>query len=166
MSVSGAGVKLIVDREPFAFNLAKALLVLWLLSLLVIVAGLTFSTFVSWPVAVTLTIFALLGRWVAEQLGEANESVGRQVAEGIFSGDGDTGVKETVRVGVDALTDMFEVVTAFLPDMSVYGTAELLERAMQVNLAAIGSAAGVTFGFALPLLALAYIVLRNKEVAP
>ena len=166
VSVSGAGVKLIVDRQPFAFNLAKSLLVLWLLSILVIVAGLTFSTFVSWPVAVTLVVFALLGRWVAQQLGEANESVGRQAAEAMLGAGGDVEAKEAVRVGVDALTDAFDVVTAFLPNMSVFATADVLEQGQLIGLGNLLGAAGVTFAFSLPLLALAYIVLRNKEVAP
>lgn len=166
VSVRGAGVKLVVDRRPFVLNLVKALFVLWLLSVLVIVAGLTFSTFVSWPIAVTLAIFGLLGRWVAKQLGEPSESWGRQAAEGIFGAEGGAAPKEAVRVGVNALNDFFAMVTAFLPDVGVYGVGEQLERGLAVDWSHIGSAAAVTFAFALPMLALAYIVLRNKEVAP
>ncbi len=166
VSVRGAGVELVVDRQPFVLNLGKAMFVQWLLSILVITAGLAFSTFVSWPVAVTLTIVGLVGRWVAGQLGDLDEGWGRQAAEGIFGAGGDVGAKETLRVGVDALTDFFRIVTAFLPDMSRFGVTDLLERGHVISWAQIGSAAGVMAAFGLPLLALAYMVLRNKEVAP
>ncbi len=166
VSVSGAGVKLVVDRQPFAWNLAKMLLVLWLMSLLVITAGLTFSTFVSWPVAATMTVFGLTGRWVAQQIGETSESMGRMAAEEMLGSEGDVGAKEAVRVGVDALTDFFSIVTAFLPDMSAYGTAELVEQGLLIDWSHVGAAGWVTLAFALPMLAVAYIVLRNKEVAP
>ena len=166
VSVRGADMKLIVGRQPIALNLAKCLLVLWLLSLLVIVAGLSFSTFVSWPIAATMATFGLLGRWVARQLGEPNESWGRQVAEGIFGSSAEAAPKEVVRVGVNALGDFFGMVTAFLPDVAVYGVVGQLERGLALDWQQIWGAAVVSFGFSLPMLSLAYIVLRNKEVAP
>jgi hydrogenase maturation factor len=105
---------------------------------------------------------------VAQQLGGALESggLGRQVAQDLFGETGDVGAREAVRVGVDTLTDAFTLVTSFLPDVNVYGVTSQVERGLILGWPAMGQAALVTVGFALPLLSLGYLVLRRKEVAP
>ena len=166
ITARGDSLRLIVGRQPFAWNLAKTLFVQWLLGLLVATAGLTFSTFVGWPIAVTLVVVMLGGRWVADQLGSALGGSGRQTAEAVFGSTGDVAAKEAFRTGVDALNEAFAAVTQFLPDMAVYGVGDALEQGLVLPPARVGSAALLTLGFALPLTALGYVVLRNKEVAP
>ena len=166
VSARGDSLRLVVGSQPFAWNLAKALCVQWLLGVLVATAGLAFSTFVGWPIAVTMTVVMLGGRWVAEQLGGALSGAGRQTAEAVFGSGGDVSAKEAVRVGVDTLNDAFAAVTQFLPNVDVYGVGGALEQGLVLPPAAVGHALLVTLAFALPLTALAYVVLRNKEVAP
>ena len=166
ITARGDSLRLVTGSQPFAWNLAKVLCVQWLLGLLVATAGLAFSTFVGWPVAVTMVVVMLGGRWVAQQLGGALGGAGRQTAEAVFGSEGDVNAKEAVRVGVDTLNDVFSGVTQFLPNVDVYGVGGTLEDGLILPPAAVGNAALVTLGFVLPLTALAYVVLRNKEVAP
>ena len=167
VTARGGSIRLVVsDTTPFAWNLAKALLAQWLLSVLVAAAGLTFSTFVGWPIAVTLTVVLLTGRWVGQQLGTALGTTGRQTAIDVFGSGGDVNAKEALRAGVDALQDLFNTVTAFLPDVGVFGLGDRVERGLNLPLADVGTALLVTLAFVLPLTALAYLVLRRKEVAP
>ncbi len=61
------------DRS-FGLNLAKSLFILWLLTILVVAIAVFCSTFLSWPIAVVLTVLVLLGRWGVMQLGDAADT--------------------------------------------------------------------------------------------
>ena len=71
-----------------------------------------------------------------------------------------------VSTSVNVMTDVVQVVGSFLPDISRFAATEDLERGVSIPPQRLGSAAAVAFGFGLPLMVLAYIILRNKEVAP
>src|SRR5205823_2452898 len=66
-----ASLAMITDRQSFAWNLAKSLSILWMLSVLITAVAIFTSTFLSWPIAVVLTLVMLLGHWGVEQLGDA-----------------------------------------------------------------------------------------------
>lgn len=66
-----ASLSMVSGREPFAWNLSKSLLILWLMSVLVVIISIFCSTFVSWPIAIVLTLVILMGRWGVQQLGDA-----------------------------------------------------------------------------------------------
>ena len=166
-SLNAANVRLVVGGEPYWLNLAKALLGLWLLSLLVAVCGLTFSTFVSWPIAVVLTVAVLGGRWVADQLGTAFDgSLGRGVVTQYFDTDTDAATAKVVETGFDALGGAFSTITRFLPPIGTYDFAPPLERGLAVPWGRLAESTLLTLAFGLPLLSVGYVVLRNKEVAP
>ena len=171
VSVRGENLRLIVGTEPFWLNLLKVLAGQWLLAVLVSVAGLAFSTFVGWPIAATMVVILLSGRWLVGQLGGAlGGGYGRSVADSVFGGAGDDGGsvagREAVRVGADALAETLTTLTRFLPDVGAFGLGDAASLGLAADPAALGAAALTCLAYGLPLLALAYVVLRNKEVAP
>ena len=68
--VNGTLAVVSADRR-FVVNLVKSLFVLWLLSILVVIVAVFCSTFLSWPIAVVLTLVILLSHWGVDQLGDA-----------------------------------------------------------------------------------------------
>ena len=68
-----SSLKLVRNDQGFAWNLIKSLIILWLMSLLVTIISIFCSTFLSWPIAVVLTMVILFGRWGAMQLGDVTD---------------------------------------------------------------------------------------------
>ncbi|HEX4125554.1 MAG TPA: hypothetical protein VHY37_12560, partial [Tepidisphaeraceae bacterium] len=56
LDVKPVSVAMITANRSFAFNLFKSLFILWMLSVLVVVIAVFCSTFLSWPIAVVLTL--------------------------------------------------------------------------------------------------------------
>ncbi len=69
LTATTPSVGLVTADRTFSLNLFKSLFVLWLLSILVVVISVFCSTFLSWPIAVVLTLMMLMGRWAVEELG-------------------------------------------------------------------------------------------------
>jgi len=161
-----ASLVLVSSSEPFLWNLVKGLGVMWLMSVLVIVVSIFCSTWLSWPIAIMLTLLILLGRWGVEQLGEdaLSAGIGRQVVTdlGLKGGAESKAVSESV----EALAKGAKYLAAVLPDITRFQSTELLERGLIVPWYVIRQSLGVLASFALPLMVLAYVILRNKEVAP
>lgn len=158
-----SSVLLVADREPFVINLLKGLGVLWLFSLLVAIVAFFCSTFLSWPIAVVLSLLILLGRWTWMQL-DTGSGFGAQVATE-FAGN-NPGLARVVSGSVDALTSGFDLITSVLPDISTFGIIEQIERGSTIAWSQFLDPLTVLGLFGLPLIALAYVFLRNKEVAP
>lgn len=152
------------DRS-FALNLFKSLFILWLLAILVVAIAVFCSTFLSWPIAIVLTILILLGRWGVMQLGDAlTPGIGRQIVN-------DFGMKgaaesEVVSRSVESLARALQTISAILPDINQFAVTEDIERGIWIPGASILNAFIVLLVFGLPLLVLAYVIFRNKEVAP
>jgi len=68
--VEKQSLSLVRSAQPFSLNLFKSLLILWLMAILVVSIAVFASTFLSWPIAIVLTLFILLGHWGVSQLGE------------------------------------------------------------------------------------------------
>jgi hypothetical protein len=148
------------------WNLAKSLCVLWLMSLLVTVISIFCSTFLSWPIAVVLTLVILFGRWGAEQLGDMSQpGVGRQIVSDMFRGSG-AAQSRAISESVEALVKMLNLVASVLPDISQFAALEHIERGVAVPGSVLWGSAKVALGFGLPLTVLAFIFLKFKEVAP
>ena len=154
-----------VSITSFGLNLSKSLLILWMMSILVVSICIFCSTFLSWPIAIVLTIVILLGRWGVQELGDAtNSGIGNQVATDLgFSNPAQAKVVSTT---VEDLTKMLNTVSTILPDISKFEATEDLERGISLSPDQLLDALCVLVGFGLPLLTLAYVFLRNKEVAP
>jgi len=163
---SNASLKLIIRDQSFAWNIFKSLLILWLLSLLVIVISILSSTFLSWPIAVVLTLVILGGRWCAQQLGDLTDpGIGRAIVNDMFRGS-TAATSRAVSESVDALVAALRIVSAVLPDISVFAAIDAPQRGVAISAQTMIEALGVAAFFGLPLLVLSYVFLKYKEVAP
>ncbi len=160
-----ASLALIQGQESFAYNLLKSLSVIWLLSLLVIIISVCSSTFLSWPIAIVFTLVLLLGHWGVTQLGDATSAgIGNQIATDF--GFRDPANARVVSESVEALTRLLNTVSAVLPDISQFSATEDIERCAAIPLLRLWQALKVLLSFGLPVTVLAYLFLKNKEVAP
>jgi hypothetical protein len=153
------------SESPFALNLLKSLLIIWLLAVLVITISIFCSTFLSWPIAVVLTLVILLGRWGVQELGDAaTAGLGRQFVTDF--GVRDPASAQALSNTVEQLNKLLGVVAAVLPDITKFSATEDIERGISIARERMTDAIWVLIGFGIPLSVLAYVFLKNKEVAP
>ncbi|MDB5321320.1 MAG: family transporter protein [Phycisphaerales bacterium] len=157
-----SSVAVVSSSQSFAFNLLKSLLILWMLSVLVVIISVFCSTFVSWPIAVVLTLVILLGRWCVTQLGDPASP--QQMAT-------DLGFVNPVssRVFTDtlgALNKLLTITAKVLPDLDQFRVTEDIERGVSISTRSLIDPLMVLLTFGTLLLILAYLLLRKKEVAP
>ena len=158
-------VQFISADQPFALNLVKSLLILWLMSSLVVIIAIFTSTFLSWPIAVVLTLLILLGHWGVGQLGESlNPGVGRSVATDL--GFRQATQTEVVSRSIDALATLLRAVSAVLPDVSRFPVMDNITRGVSIPARHILDPLAVLVCYGLPMLVLSFVILKNKEVAP
>jgi hypothetical protein len=159
-------VRLAVGDGSFLLNLGKSYLILWLLSVLVILIAIFCSTFLSWPIAVVLTLVILFGHWGVIQLGEmAAPGVGRQVVNDLFAGAAPA-VTETLTRSMEGLSSLIRIMAAFLPDISQFAAVEDISQGSAIGTPRLIMPLLVVIVFGLPILSLSYVFFRNKEVAP
>ncbi|HEX2973505.1 MAG TPA: hypothetical protein VHP11_14315 [Tepidisphaeraceae bacterium] len=162
-----ASVKLIKEDQSFAWNLAKSLSIFWFLSLLVIIISVFCSTFLSWPIAVVLTVVILMGHWAADQVSDiAQPGVGRQIVNDMMR-DSNAATSNAVSKSVDVLVSMLHTVSAVLPDIGKFSALQDIQQGLSVSptLVLLPSLL-VLLNFGLPLMVLSYVFLKYKEVAP
>lgn len=158
-------VWLVTGSQPFAYNVFKSMLILWLMTILVISIAVFSSTFLSWPIAIVLTVVILLGHWGVVQLQDSlQRGVGAQVAKDF--GFTNAGQAKVVSSTIDALAATLNTLAPALPDVSQYSATEDIERGVAVPPERLLAATKVTLWFGLPLTVVAYLFLRRKEVAP
>ncbi|HZK81596.1 MAG TPA: ABC transporter permease subunit, partial [Humisphaera sp.] len=161
----GGALAIITADRSFAFNLVKSLFILWLLSVLVVIIAIFCSTFLSWPIAVVLTLIILLAHWGVNQLGDSlNPGGGRSVATGF--GFRDPATSTVITYGVDNLSALLKNVSKFLPDVAKFPVTDDIERGVSIPPSKIKDALGVLFCYGLPMVVFSYVILRRKEVAP
>jgi hypothetical protein len=155
-------VAAVSSTESFAFNLLKSLLILWMLSVLVVIISVFCSTFVSWPIAVVLTLVILLGRWCVTQLGEPASPQQMATDLGFVNPVGARVFTDTL----GALNKLLTVTSKVLPDVDKFKVTEEIERGVSISARTMYDSVGVILMFGVPMLILAYLLLRRKEVAP
>lgn len=153
-------LQLSLGDRSFGFNLFKSLAILWMLSILVVTIALFCSTFVSWPIAVVLTVMLLLGRWMVDQIGDVGA-----LGSSFSSAARDPIAARAMRSTVDAMQKALHAVSAVLPDISKFAAIDDISRGVNISASTFAGAAIVLLAFGLPLVALAYARLRSKEVA-
>jgi hypothetical protein len=163
VNLTQGSLQLVANRGSFALNFLLGSVVLWLLSILVATIALCCSTFLSWPIAAVLTVLIILGKWGVSNL-EIGTGLGAQFAQEFFPSDS-TGSR-VVNTTVEALTGSLVKFAAILPDITPFGVTEQIERGVTITWAQMVGPLQVLAIFGLPLLTLAYVFLRNKEVAP
>jgi ABC-type transport system involved in multi-copper enzyme maturation permease subunit len=165
-SGTGGALEAVTAEEPFILNLCKSLFVMWLLSLLVIIVAIFCSTFVSWPIAVVLTVVILLLHWGANQIAETNTSgLGAQVTKDLFSNMGPAKGK-VISSAVDNLSHMLNTVSKITPDISQFSATEDIERGVMITPRILWESLKVIVAFGIPLTVLSYVFFKRKEVAP
>jgi hypothetical protein len=166
LGIEDKTVAVVAADRSFAFNLVKSLLILWLLSLLVVIIAIFCSTFVSWPIAVVLTLVILLAHWGVNQLGTSLKPgiAGRQAISAMGMRDS-TGAF-VMSQGVDRLSGAITMLTPFLPDVAKFPVTENIERGESIALTKVLGAMAVIFVYGIPLIVFSYVILRRKEVAP
>ena len=160
-------LQLVTANEPFAFNLFKSLLVMWLMSVLVVMVAIFCSTFVSWPIAVVLTVVILLAHWGAQQIADSSgPGAGAQIMKDFFPSNSDPARLKAFTSAIDGLTRLLNIVSKVLPDISQFSATEDIERGVSIAPRVLLESIKVIAAFGLPLTVLAYVFLKRKEVAP
>ncbi len=157
----------VVARQgSFAVNLLKSMLILWLMSVLVITISIFCSTFVSWPIAIVLTLVILLGRWGVMQLQDSLTSgIGHEVVNTWFPGSSPP-VARTISTSVETLTRALNGLAKVLPDVERFPATDDIDQGLLIPWVRLLEALSVIGSFALPTAVLAFILLKYKEVAP
>jgi len=158
-------MRLVQGQRSFELNLAKSLLIIWMMSILVVALAVLCSTFLSWPIAIVLTMVLLLGHWGADQLAESSgPGLGRQIVNDFkFT---DAPVAKVVSSSVDALAGGMRYFAKVLPDTSRFEAIEDIEQGVSVPAFRLIDALEILAAFALPATVIAYVILKFREVAP
>jgi hypothetical protein len=154
----------VASNQSFAFNLLKSLFILWLLSVLVVIISIFCSTFVSWPIAVVLTLVLLLGRWCVTQLGEPASP--QQMVTDFFGTSADPVISRVSTDTLGVLNKLLAFMAKVLPDVDQFRVTEEIERGVTIPRAHLVDPLRVLLFFGGPMLVAAYLFLRKKEVAP
>jgi hypothetical protein len=158
-------LQLVVARHSFESNLFKSLAILWMMSILVLCLAILCSTFLSWPVAIVLTIVLLLAKYGVDQLADVSgPGLGSQIVNDFKFNDAP--VAKVVSTGVDTLTRGIHYMSLVLPDTTTFDAISSIEQGVGISADEMRAPLGVMLGFGLPAVVLAYVVLRGKEVAP
>jgi hypothetical protein len=158
-------LQLVTSHQYFEVNLIKSLSIIWMMSILVIIIAVLCSTFLSWPIAIVLTVLLLLGHWGVDQLADVSgPGLGRQIVNDFkFT---DVALSRVVSTGVDTLSTILNYVADVLPDTSKFEAVEDIEQGIDISSGKLLQALTVLGSFGIPAIVIAYVLLRNKEVAP
>lgn len=162
VELSQGSVAVVSSREYFGINLLKGLVVLWLFAILTAAVAFWCSTFLSWPIAVVLTLLIILCRW-----GVSNIDLQGGLS-GVFTNDPTMrpATAHAIRAVVDGLSATLSGLANVLPDISAFSVTEQIERGISISMPQMFEPVSVLLLFGLPLMTLTYVFLRNKEVAP
>ena len=163
LGLSRVSVQMVSAQGYFGLNLLKALLVLWLLAILTATVAFWCSTFLSWPIAVVLTVLLVLGHWAVSNV-DLGSGIGAQVATDFFPNN--AMASKLTNTSVEQLSHVLTLLASVLPDITSFGVSEQLEQGVTLSLAELAGPLKVLVVFGLPLVTVAYVFLRNKEVAP
>jgi len=115
--------------------------------------------------AVVLTLLILLGRWAVNQLGEP--ATPAQIWTDITGGKSDNPVVTSIFTGtLDKLSKSLQGLARVLPDVYRFRVTEDIERGVSIPARTLLDALVVLGVFGVPMLALSYLILKKKEVAP
>jgi hypothetical protein len=164
VGVRAASIAVVASSQTFAGNLFKSLLILWMLSVLVVIISVFCSTFVSWPIAVVLTLVILLGRWCVVQLGEPASP--QQMMTDFFPSNANPVQARVFTDTLGVLNKLLTYTAKVLPDLDQFRVTEDIERGVTIPRQSLSDPLLVLLAFGIPLMIFAYVLLRRKEVAP
>lgn len=165
-SITDQSVAMVASDELFDVNLLKSLSILWALSILVVIVSICCSTFLSWPIAIVLTLLVLLGHWGIGQVSDAlSPGIGNLVAQDLF-GTSNASDAKVVSASVDAMAKVLNQLADVLPDIGRFAAIDDIERGVTISPHTMLDPLLVLASFGIPMLVLSYVFLCNKEVAP
>jgi hypothetical protein len=161
---------------PFAWNFVKGYFGIWLQSLLLIALGVTFSTFLSGPVALIATLGALLGglandfmfRLATQQTygGGPFESLRRLVTQEGVTAQLEPGLPATVVKTLDQPAELgLRGLSMILPDFGKFSFSEYVASGFNIPGDTVLIYTLQMFAFVLPVFVAGYLCLKNREVA-
>jgi hypothetical protein len=159
----------------FGWNFTKGYFGIWLQMVLVIGFGVMFSTVLSGPIAMLATLATV-------SVGMLSDFI-QQLAAGKVVGGGP--VEAAIRIvrqenlnmdlpGVQAVAAHvidkvvqkgLGMVAAAIPDLQRFGYADFIADGFKIPGDLVAQQMTIMLGFLLPLLVVAYVLLRNREVA-
>jgi hypothetical protein len=158
-------LQLVESRQSFEVNLLKSLAILWMMSILVLTLAIFCSTFLSWPIAIVLTVVLLLGRWGFNQMADVTgPGLGRQIVNDFKFNDAP--VAQVVSTGVDALSRGMTMLSRVLPDTGSFDAISDIEAGVTISGHELLQALWMMGGFGLPAIVMGYVIFKWKEVAP
>jgi hypothetical protein len=181
--VAQADFYLLAGNGSFAFNYFKSCLGIWFSMLLVAAIGVTFSTFLSGPVAILATLSVLLvgqvrefvSRWYESLVtGDAKivpgggpiESLYRIITQTSITLEFDETPAVTAMKAVDTLlVSPMRLLAAVFPSLGSLGTGEFVASGFDIPLDLIAEHSLETLGYVLPCIVLGALFLKAREVA-
>ncbi len=158
-------LQMVASTQWFEANLIKSLAIIWMMSILVIILSVLCSTFLSWPIALVLTVLLLLGHWGVNQIADsAGPGLGRQIVNDFKLTD--VAISSVLSSGVDRLSKALTIFANALPDTSQFDAISDIEQGVSISTDKFLDALVVLAGFGAPAIVLAYVIMCGKEVAP
>ncbi|MEN6458403.1 MAG: ABC transporter permease [Thermoguttaceae bacterium] len=163
-------------NASFAWNFLKGYLSIWLAGLLVVSLGVMFSTFLSGPIAMLATLGALVAGFFHDFMyrlatgqtlgGGPFESITRILTSANMTSQAEPGLTTTVEQTLDAVAKFgLYLLSAVLPDFSRFNFAEFVASGFSIPGDTAAMYACRTFAFVVPVFVVAYLCLKNREVA-
>jgi hypothetical protein len=159
----------------FLLNFAKGYFGIWLQMLLVIAVGVTFSTFLSGPVAMLATLGALVGGFFNDFMfrlatgqtygGGPAESIIRLLTQANVTSEMEPGLRTTVAKTLDQPLEFgLRLVAAVLPDFGRFSFADYVAYGFNVSGDTVLTFTCRAFAFVLPVFVAGYLCLKTREV--
>lgn len=160
----------------FAWNFAKGYTGIWLQTALVVALGVMFSTFLSGPVAMLATLGTLIGGFFSDFMfrlatgqtfgGGPVESAIRMLTQQNVTSEMEPGLRTNVAQTLDqGLEFLLRLLASILPDFGRFNFSEFVACGFNVPGDTLLSYTFRALGFVVPVFVVAYLCLKNREVA-
>ncbi len=168
---------IVANQGSFWANYAKGLFGIWLQAMVLTAIGLFAGTFLSWPVALLITLFFFVAGDlfypILSQLGGGGvtgggpfESIIRMVthANQVAELEGTIGV--ITAKSLDAVFSPFLSILSFIvPNFSAFSLGDTVAAGFAITWGRLINGVLLAVGYALPFSVAAYFILKNREVA-
>jgi hypothetical protein len=174
--VARADMYLRADDASFKMNLAKGYLGIWLQLIVVITIGVMFSTFLSGPVAIIATLGVLVGGFFNDFMlrlatrhtygGGPFESLYRLLTQDNMTIELPAGLTTNVVKILDQPAEAcLWLLANVLPDFGRFSFSEYVASGFNIPGDTILAYTCRAFAFVLPVFVVAYLCLKNREIA-
>ena len=168
---------IVADQGSFTVNFMKGLLGIWLQAMVLTAIGVWAGTFLSWPVALLITVFffvagqlffPVLDQLAAGQLvgGGPFESMIRMLSHENQMSELDATLGVILARSLDAIVvPIMALLIYVVPNFSNLDLSNLVADGFAIPWALLAQFALLALGYALPFSIAGYFILKNREVA-